>query len=322
MLESEMTLTLVGAMRDNIPSYLGIFFTHLSLLGSVAFLTLVSLIIYFFVNRTLALDILRLLLLVSLLTMVLQWSIKLSPPPSPQHLVSMSLYSFPDSLVACSTATAIMVGFFINNRLVRYVSVSVPVFVSFSRFYAGVAYPRDIAGGVALGFIGVFLMSHGLKFFRSSDAGTKHEDTFSAIAIPIAFTFTAYSLLKIFLPATDGGAGFLGLCGGGFLGHNISQLFLRSGPLSSTVSPPVSPPVSSTAPPAPFPAPIGRAGAIIILFLFCIGLGTVAFWGTKTALEGVFRDVLGLVLGFIITALALVLFNICTNKGGHPCVKK
>jgi len=211
--------SIAGEMRTNLPSFLEPVMKILPYLGGVIFISFVSLLVYFFVRKSMGLHLLSLAAFISLFGMILQWSFALHSPPPGDRLVSVSLYSFPDIHVARLTGVSVFLCFFIRGKWVKYGSVAAVVFLSISRIYVGAAHVGDIIGGLVLGIVSVMLISRLIKAFRPI---MSEISSLNLITFILAFMVSCFGLSKIFMPASNGGAEFLGLFGGLISGHYTS----------------------------------------------------------------------------------------------------
>ncbi|MEE3324587.1 MAG: phosphatase PAP2 family protein, partial [Methanosphaera sp.] len=65
-------------------------------------------------------------------------------------------YSFPSGHTSTSTAMA----YVLSCEYKRWILMSIPVIVGFSRLYIGVHYPSDVLGGFLLGLVIAYMAEY------------------------------------------------------------------------------------------------------------------------------------------------------------------
>ena len=222
-----LAASIAGEMQTSLPSFFEPIMKILPYLGGVIFISLATLLVYFFVRKSMGLHLISLAVFISLVGMILQWFFAFHSPPPGDRLADVSLYSFPDIHVARLAGISVFLCFFIRGKWVKYCSVAAVALLSLSRIYVGAAYSRDIIGGLVLGIVSVMLISRSIKAFRPiiSEISSTNLITFF-----LAFMLSCFGLSKIFLPASNGGAEFLGLFGGLMTGHYTSASIFQLKP--------------------------------------------------------------------------------------------
>jgi len=285
-----LAASFAGEMRSNLPSFLESLIKIFPYLGGVMFISFASLIVYFFLRKSMGLHHLSLAAFISLTGMILQWSFALPSPPPDDRLLSVSLYSFPDIHVARLTGLSVFLCFFIRGKWVKYSSVAAVALLSLSRIYVGAAYPRDIFGGLVLGIVSVMLVSRGIKAFRQVFSKIDLSDMITFI---LALMLSFFGLSKIFIPASNGGAEFLGLFGGLMTGHYISASLF---PLKSSI----------------MPKKITKKSfffAVFAFLLFALSLLGINYFLGANSLDEIPKDAILLGLGYAAGILCVVSFN-------------
>ena len=279
---------LQGALPSSLESAIGL----LPYIGGVVAISVISLAVYIFIRKEMALHILMLAILISALGIILQWSFKLSPPPAAAYSPGTALYSFPDIPTARITGVSIFICFFSKRKWVGYVSIAVVALVSLSRLHGEAVYVRDIVGGVLLGISCVWILSRAIRFFRP----VAPEITPSAFAaFLIASIVSCFGLFKIFMPSGNGGADFLGLPGGLLLGHYISAAIYTPGEAEPKEEKKIT-------------------GYHAVIAIAVLGLSLYIIYHFIDPMEGMKRHIVLLILSFAAGALCMIILNRNTGK--------
>ncbi len=91
-----------------------------------------------------------------------------------QRDVNATGYSFPSGHTAGATATFGSLAYVFKKRWLSILCACIIALVGFSRLYLCVHWPIDVAGGLLVGFLGVFVLSDiFMKLFDDKELGTK-----------------------------------------------------------------------------------------------------------------------------------------------------
>lgn len=144
----------------------------ISNMGLIYFWVIISIVLYLFGDKkgkSIAKKMIVVLVVTTILTQLIK-IIVMRPRPYNElsNLILLDLgtdYSFPSGHTSTSTAMA----YVLSCEYKRWILMSIPVIVGFSRLYIGVHYPSDVLGGFLLGLVIAYMTEYffNLKIFEN-----------------------------------------------------------------------------------------------------------------------------------------------------------
>lgn len=144
----------------------------ISNMGLIYFWVIISIVLYLFGDKkgkSIAKKMIVVLVVTTILTQLIK-IIVMRPRPYTElsNLILLDLgtdYSFPSGHTSTSTAMA----YVLSCEYKRWILMSIPVIVGFSRLYMGVHYPSDVLGGFLLGLVIAYMVEYffNLKIFEN-----------------------------------------------------------------------------------------------------------------------------------------------------------
>lgn len=190
-------------------------------LGGESFYIVGLALLYWCVDRQVAYQVATVFLVSDWANASLKDWIGTQRPPVSLHLAEQYGPAFPSGHAQGSTVFWGYLALAYNRRWLTWLAVALVALISLSRLYLGVHWPVDVAGGILIGLLVLFLA----RLIRQLEARTW--EAFSWLLQATLATLAPFALLAFHLSMDTAVA--VGALSGLSLGHFMNERYVRSG---------------------------------------------------------------------------------------------